>query len=46
MNEIFTVSQVVLVEILHIDSKKHRLGLALAKTKKLDQVKYEKTAAS
>lgn len=34
LNEVFNVSQDVLVEILHIDSKKHRLGLALAKTEK------------
>jgi small subunit ribosomal protein S1 len=34
LKEVFNVSQDVLVEILHIDSKKHRLGLALAKTEK------------
>ena len=34
LNEVFIVNQTVFVEILHIDSKKHRLGLALAKTKK------------
>jgi small subunit ribosomal protein S1 len=31
LNDVFNVNQTVLVEILHIDSKKHRLGLALAK---------------
>lgn len=31
LNEIFKVGQIVMVEILHIDSKKNRLGLALAK---------------
>ena len=34
LNEVFNVNQIVFVEILHIDSKKHRLGLALAKTEK------------
>ena len=34
LNEVFNVGQIVFVEILHIDSKKHRLGLALAKTEK------------
>jgi small subunit ribosomal protein S1 len=34
LNEIFNVGQTVFVEILHIDSKKHRLGLALAKIDK------------
>jgi small subunit ribosomal protein S1 len=34
LNEVFIVNQIVFVEILHIDSKKHRLGLALAKTEK------------
>ncbi|MDK2981578.1 MAG: small subunit ribosomal protein [Chloroflexota bacterium] len=34
LNNVFSVGQEVFVEILHIDSRKHRLGLALAKTEK------------